>query len=89
MLGNYYYHEIIRKTIISFGTLFNQIHIRHSDKDQNNIGEIRVPISYGPKQKFLARIQQQPELNKATQISLPRMSFEMNSITYDQPENQA
>jgi len=83
MLGNYYYHEIIRKTIISFGTLFNQIHIRHSDKNENNIGEIRVPISYGPKQKFLARIQQQPELNKATQISLPRMSFEMNSITYD------
>ena len=83
MLGNYYYHEIIRKTIISFGTLFNQIHIRHSDKNESNIGEIRVPISYGPKQKFLARIQQQPELNKATQISLPRMSFEMKSISYD------
>ena len=52
MLGNYYYHEIIRKTINSFGTLFNQIHIRHSDKDQNNIGEIRVPISYGPNKSF-------------------------------------
>ena len=83
MLGTYYYHEIIRKTIISFGTLFNQIHLRHTDKDNNNISDMRVPITYGPKQKFLARILQQPELNKATQISLPRMTFEMNSISYD------
>ena len=83
MLATYYYHEIIRKTIISFGTLFNQIHLRHTDKDNNNISDMRVPITYGPKQKFLARILQQPELNKATQISLPRMTFEMNSISYD------
>lgn len=83
MLGTYYYHEIIRKTIISFGTLFNQIHIRHSEQNGTNFSDIRVPIGYGPKQKFLARIKQQPELNKATQISLPRMSFEMNSILYD------
>ena len=83
MLGTYYYHEIIRKTIISFGTLFNQIHLRRTDKDNNNISDMRVPITYGPKQKFLARILQQPELNKATQISLPRMTFEMNSISYD------
>jgi hypothetical protein len=83
MLGTYYYHEIIRKTIISFGTLFNQIHLRHTDKDNNNISDMRVPITYGPKQKFLARILQQPDLNKATQISLPRMTFEMNSISYD------
>ena len=83
MLGTYYYHEIIRKTIISFGTLFNQIHLRHTDKNNNNISDMRVPITYGPKQKFLARILQQPELNKATQISLQRMTFEMNSIQYD------
>jgi hypothetical protein len=83
MLGTYYYHEIIRKTIISFGTLFNQIHLRHTDKNNSNISDMRVPITYGPKQKFLARILQQPELNKATQISLPRMTFEMNSIQYD------
>jgi hypothetical protein len=83
MLGTYYYHEIIRKTIISFGTLFNQIHIRHTDQSGNNVSDIRVPIAYGPRQKFLARIQQQPDLNKATQISLPRISFEMTSIQYD------
>jgi len=83
MLGTYFYHEIIRKTVISFGTLFNDIYVRHEDGAGNDISEIKVPVAYGPRQKFLARIQQQPELNKATQISLPRMSFEMTNISYD------
>ena len=78
MLGTYYYHEIIRKTIISFGTVFNQIGIRHSDT-----GEMQVPLSYGPAQKFLARLEQQADLNKSVQITLPRISFEMNTIAYD------
>ena len=83
MLGTYFYHEIIRKTVISFGTLFNDIHVRHQDSTGKDISQIKVPISYGPKQKFLARLQQQPELNKAVQITLPRISFEMNNIQYD------
>ena len=83
MLGTYFYHEIIRKTVISFGTLFNDIYVRHEDAAGNDISEMKVPVSYGPRQKFLARIQQQPELNKATQIDLPRMSFEISSINYD------
>ena len=83
MLGNYYYHEIIRKTIISFGTLFNDIHIRHTDGAGNASSSIKVPLAYGPSQKFLARITQQPDLNKAVQITMPRMSFEMSSIQYD------
>ena len=83
MLGNYYYHEIIRKTIISFGTLFNDIHIRHTDGAGNASSSMKVPLAYGPSQKFLARITQQPDLNKAVQITMPRMSFEMSSIQYD------
>ena len=83
MLGTYFYHEIIRKTVISFGTVFNDIHVRHQDNTGKDLNDIKVPVSYGPKQKFLARIQQQAELNKATQITLPRISFEMNSVTYD------
>lgn len=83
MLGTYYYHEIIRKTIVSFGTLFNQLYIKHKDADGDTYSEIRVPISYGPSQKFLSRIEQQANLNKPVQITLPRMSFEMNSIQYD------
>ena len=83
MLGNYFYHQIIRKTVIAFGTLFNDIYVRHDDNAGNVISEMKVPVAYGPRQKFLARVTQQAELNKATQITLPRMSFEINNISYD------
>ena len=83
MLGNYYYHEIIRKTIIAFGTLFNDVHVRHTDQAGNSAGDLKVPLAYGPSQKFLARITQQADLNKPIQITMPRMSFEMTSIDYD------
>ena len=83
MLGTYYYHEILRKTVISFGTVFNDIRIRHTNSDGSPFSEMRVPLAYGPVQKFLARLDQQPELNKATTMSLPRMSFETTNIVYD------
>ena len=83
MLGTYYYHEIIRRTTIAFGTLFNDIYIRHKDSSGDSISEIKVPLAYGPIQKFLARVQQQAELNKPIAMTLPRMSFEMTSIQYD------
>jgi hypothetical protein len=83
MLGNYYYHQIIRKVIIAFGTLFNQIYIKHLDKEGDVYNEMRVPLAYGPMQKFLARIEQQSDLNKPVQTTLPRLSFEMTSIQYD------
>ena len=83
MLGTYYYHEIIRRTVIAFGTVFNEIYIRHKDSSENNISEMKVNLAYGPTQKFLAKLQQQPNLNKPVAITLPRMSFEMTSIQYD------
>jgi len=83
MLGTYYYHQITRKTIIAFGTIFNQIYIKHKDADNNDYSELRVPFEYGPTQKFLARIEQQANLNKPVAMTLPRMSFEMTSIQYD------
>ena len=83
MLGQYYYHEILRKTIIAFGTIFNDIHIRHRDGAGKESSDMRVPLAYGPMQKFLARLEQQPDLNRAVQITLPRMSFETTNIAYD------
>ena len=83
MLGTYYYHEIIRKTIIGFGTLFNSIYVRHEDSTGATAQEMKVPLAYGPSQKFLARLEQQPDLNKMVAITLPRMSFEMTDIAYD------
>ena len=83
MLGQYYYQEILRKTIISFGTIFNDIHIRHRDGAGQESSDMRVPLAYGPMQKFLARLEQQADLNRAVQITLPRMSFETTNIAYD------
>jgi len=83
MLGTYFYHEIIRKTIIGFGTLFNEIYIKHDDKQGNVLEEIKVGLSYGPKQKYLAKIEEQARLNKPIAMTLPRMSFEMVSLEYD------
>ena len=73
----YFYNEILRRTIISFGTLFNGITVK------NEGSVVRVPLAYGPTQKFLARLTQTPDLNKATAITLPRMSFEFTGLTYD------
>ena len=83
MLGTYFYHEILRKTVIGFGTLFNNINIRHTDASGTNVSTMKVPLAYGPMQKFLARIQQQPELEREIAITLPRLSFEMQGLQYD------
>ena len=78
MLGNYSYHEIFRKTIVSFGTLFNNIELRRQDE------VMKVPLAYGPKDKFLARLDQVPDpTNKRVQITLPRIGFEISGVSYD------
>ena len=79
----YFYHEILRRTVISFGNLFNDIEIRHKDSSGNVQSTVKVPLAYGPTQKFLARLEQSPNLNKPVQITLPRMSFEFVGLTYD------
>jgi hypothetical protein len=79
----YFYHEILRKTIIGFGSVFNEIVIKKKDDNNNTFSSIKVPLAYGPTQKFLARLDQQANLNKSVQITLPRMSFEFIGLTYD------
>jgi len=83
MLGTYYYHEIVRKTIIAFGTLFNTIDIRHTKQDGSAYSTMRIPIAYGPREKFLARLEQKPDLRSRNAITLPRLAFELTSIQYD------
>ena len=73
----YFYNEILRKTIIGFGTLFNGLSVKQDGS------VVKVPLAYGPTQKFLARLEQAPNLSQATAISLPRMSFEFTGLTYD------
>jgi len=79
----YFYHEILRRTIVSFGSLFNNISIKHTNNSDDVVSVIKVPLAYGPTQKFLARLEQSPDLNKPVQMNLPRMSFEFIGLNYD------
>ena len=83
MVGNYFYNETIRKTVIAFGTLFNNIKIKKFADDGKAISQIKVPIAYGPMQRFLARIEQQSNFDDNIAITLPRISFELTSYAYD------
>ena len=83
MLGTYHYHEIIRKTIIAFGTLFNTVEIRHQRQDGGDFSTVKVPIAYGPSEKFIARLEQKPDPRRRVSITLPRLAFELVSIRYD------
>ena len=83
MFGRYFYHKSISKTVTAFGTLFNNIQIRHYDENGDPSSVLKVPLAYGPTQKFLAKIEQQPSGDRKVALTLPRMSFEMVSIDYD------
>ena len=79
----YFYNEILRRTIIGFGTLFNNLTIKATNASDSVVSVTKVPLAYGPTQKFLARLEQSPDLNKSTAMTLPRMSFEFTGLTYD------
>ena len=83
MLGSTFYHETMRKCVIGFGTLFNDIHITRKDSSGNVIQSMKVPLAYGPKQKFLTRIREDASISKTTAITLPRIAFEIQTLSYD------
>ena len=83
MFGQTWYHGSIRRYIILFGTMFNDIYIRRYDSAGNMVKLIKVPITYGPKDKVIARINADPSLNRPISVTLPYMSFELNSVQYD------
>jgi hypothetical protein len=84
MFGQYFYHSHIRKTVSVFGTLFNNIVVQHKEASGSVVNNIKVPLSYGPRQKFLTRLFEEPDLNAPeVAIRLPRMSFELTGMTYD------
>ena len=79
----YFYNEVFRSVIIGFGSLFNEIEVRHRNDQDKTWSVIQVPLAYGPTQKFLARMQQEKDLNRPIQVTLPRMSFEFTDLQYD------
>ena len=83
MLGSTFYHETMRKCVVGFGTLFNDIHITRKDSSGNIIQSMKVPLAYGAKQKFLTRLREDPNITKSVAITLPRIGFEIGPISYD------
>ena len=85
MFGDYFYHESLRKIVVAFGTIFNNINIQRKDSSGNVIQSIKVPLAYSPKEKFIARLDQQPDLveDRRVAVTLPRMGFEISGISYD------
>tara|TARA_R110000824_G_scaffold393822_1_gene593209 strand:+ start:388 stop:1194 length:807 start_codon:yes stop_codon:yes gene_type:complete len=83
MLGQQFYHETMRKIVVSFGTLFNNIQIVRKNSTGAIIQSMKVPLAYGPQQKFLARLNNDPALGAKVAVTLPRLGFEMTGITYD------
>ena len=84
MFGDHFYHAIMRKSVAVFGTLFNNITVVRKDSSGNIKDFQKVPLAYGPRQKFLARIDEQRDLtDPKVALKLPRMSFEITSLEYD------
>ncbi len=83
MFGTYFYHQTSRKMVVAFGSLFNSIEVRRTDSSDAVTEVIKIPLSYGPKDKMLVRISQDPNLNPKVALTVPRMGFELTAMTYD------
>ena len=83
MLGQQFYHETIRKVIVSFGTVFNDIQLVRKDNSGSIIQSMKVPLAYGPREKFLVRLREDADLTKQVAITLPRIGFEIKNLSYD------
>ena len=83
MIGQYFYNQSTRNVVVAFGTLFNQIQLTKKDNSGNVIQTMKVPLAYGPKQKWLSRLTEDPNLNKKVAVTLPRIGFEISGMTYD------
>lgn len=82
MFGKTFYHGTLRKYVVVFGNMFNGIYVQRFNQNDERIQTLKVPIAYGPKEKFLVRLSQDPNLDQDVAISLPRIGFEMTGINY-------
>ena len=83
MLGQQFYHETMRNVIVAFGTLFNNIHLVRKNNSGAVIQTMKVPLAYGPRQKWLTRLDADANLDTKVAITLPRMGFEIQNLSYD------
>ena len=83
MIGNYFYNNSTRNVVVGFGSIFNDIQLAKKDNAGNIAQTMKVPLAYGPKAKWLARLREDPALNKKVAVTLPRIGFEISGLTYD------
>ena len=83
MLGQQFYHETMRNVIVAFGTLFNNIHLVRKNNSGTVAQTMKVPLAYGPRQKWLTRLDADANLDSKVAITLPRMGFEIQNLSYD------
>ena len=83
MLGQQFYHETMRNVIVAFGTLFNNIHMVRKNNSGTIVQTMKVPLAYGPRQKWLQRLDQDPSQDSKVAITLPRLGFEIQNLSYD------
>ena len=83
MLGQQFYHETIRNIVVAFGTLFNDIQLVRKDNSGTITQTMKVPLAYGPREKFLVRLREDADLTKQVAITLPRIGFEIQALSYD------
>ena len=83
MLGQQFYHETMRKVVVAFGTIFNNINIVRKNNSGTIIQKMKVPLAYGPAQKFLTRLDNDPSLKNKVAVTLPRIGFEIANLAYD------
>ena len=89
MLDNtHFYFKLMRKYVIIFGNMFNNITLKRTTTNSTEVHRIKVPIIYGPKDKFVTRLQSDPDLLRDVQTTLPRMSYEITSIAMDMTRRQ-
>lgn len=82
MFGQIWNNNTIRKYVIYFGTLFNDVWLQRDNNAGTVVQTMKIPLNYGPKEKFLARLEGNPTLDRAVAITLPRMAFEIINIAY-------
>jgi hypothetical protein len=87
-MANTSYNRIIRKLVVGFGNLFNEVTLVRYNKNNTEQERFIVPIAYAPKELYVQRLEGDPNLDKKVQMTLPRMSFEMSGLTYDSTRKQ-
>lgn len=89
MFGTHFYHKLTRKYVVLFGTMFNNITLMRTDKNTGaELERMKVPITYAPKEKYVSRLRSDPDLARAIQVRLPRLSFELTGMAYDATRKQ-